>query len=72
MMTNNQRIIYRLCVKNDWFIGGDNKAYSKLLELARVGVEVKIVARCIWLVSDDDYSNIEDQIVKSEYEECHK
>lgn len=68
-MTKNQNIIYNLCVKNDWFFGGDNEAYSKLLNLARVNTEVRIIAHCIWLVSDDDYNSIEDKILKSEYEE---
>lgn len=66
-MLRNQNIIYRLCNDNDWFTGGDNQAYRKLLDLAGDGMPISIIAHCIWLVSDDTYLNICQAIKQSDY-----
>lgn len=66
---NNTQIIYRLCNENNWFTGGDNQAYSKLFELAEIGVSIQILAHCIWLVSDSKYLEIYKAIKQSGYKE---
>lgn len=66
-MTINEKIICRLCNNNNWFTGGDNKAYAKLLELAKNSVPTSLISQCIWLVSDDTYVNIYNIIKQSSY-----
>lgn len=68
-MLKNEAIIYRLCNENDWFTGGDNQAYKKLFDIAGDCMPVSIVAHCIWMVSDDTYTNIYNTIKQSGYTE---
>lgn len=66
-MTENEIIIYRLCNANNWFTGGDIKAYRKLMELAGDCMPYNIIANCIWMVSDDSYTHIFDTVAESGY-----
>ena len=68
-MTDNERIIHRLCNDNGWFTGGDRKAYARLLDIAGDCMPASIIAHCIWMVSDDTYENIYDTIRQSGYTE---
>lgn len=66
-MTDNERIIHRLCSENHWFTGGDRKAYARLLDLAGDCMPYNVIAHCIWMVSDDTYTNIYDTIRQAGY-----
>ena len=66
-MTDNERIIHKLCNDKNWFTGGDRKAYARLLDLAGDCMPISIIAHCIWMVSDDTYTNIYDSIRQSGY-----
>lgn len=66
-MTDNERIIHKLCNDNGWFTGGDRKAYARLLDIAGDCMPVNIITHCIWMVSDDSYRNIFNTIAESGY-----
>lgn len=66
-MTDNEKTIHKLCDENNWFTGGDRKAYARLLDLAGDCMPINIITHCIWIVSDDSYINIFNAIAKSNY-----
>lgn len=66
-MTENEKIIYKLCNANNWFTGGDIRAYRKLMELAGDSMLYNIIANCIWMVSEDSYTHIFNTVAESGY-----
>jgi len=68
-MTENERIIHKLCNDNVWFTGGDRKAYARLLDIAGDYMPVSVITHCIWMVSDASYINIFNAIAESGYTE---
>lgn len=66
-MSMNEQIVYNLCNQFQWFTGGSNESYEKLFRLCKAGEPVEVIARCIWLCSEDSYLHIRSEISKSGY-----
>lgn len=66
-MSMNEQIIYHLCCQNQWFTGGSQESYGKLFQLCKAGEPVVVIARCIWLCSNDTFLHIKNEINKSGY-----
>lgn len=46
-------IVYRLCVKNQWFTGGSNESYEKMFQLVGGNYGVEKIAIAIWVCSSN-------------------
>lgn len=48
-------IIYQLCNRKRYFTCGNSTAYDRVLGMAKQGVHLEGIARCIWVCSGDDF-----------------
>lgn len=45
--------VQSLCIKNNWFTGGDISQYSKMLHRVDEGAEIEEIATMIWICSEN-------------------
>lgn len=58
--------IYNLCTRKQYFTCGSTNQYEKMFQLVEEGIHLEIIARIIWVCSNDRYS------YKDIYKDCYE